>query len=76
MSYLAVGRKYGVSDNAVTWWDNTQARHVGYVPRDSSDVFRDAVYARTPDPDPHDPAAVYQGGSFVTAGIPMTAHNK
>ena len=34
---------FGMSDNAVTWWDNAQARHVGYVPQDSSDVFRDAV---------------------------------
>ena len=58
---------YGMSDNAITWWDNAQASHVGYVPRDSSDVFREAVYARTPEPDPADPAVIYQGGSFVVA---------
>jgi uronate dehydrogenase len=59
---------FGMSDNAVTWWDNAQARHVGYVPQDSSDVFREAVYARTPVPDLSDPAVQFQGGGFVKAG--------
>jgi len=59
---------FGMSANAVTWWDNRHARHIGYVPQDSSDVFRDAVYARTPPPDLADPAAIYQGGGFVKAG--------
>ena len=58
---------FGMSDNAVTWWDNSRARHVGYVPQDSSDVFREAVFARTPAPDLNDPAAIYQGGGFVKA---------
>ncbi len=59
---------FGMSDNAVTWWDNRCARHIGYMPQDSSDVFRDAVYARTSAPDPTDTAAQYQGGGFVKAG--------
>lgn len=59
---------FGMSDNAVTWWDNAQARHVGYLPQDSSDVFREAVYARTPAPDLSDPAVQFQGGGFVKAG--------
>ena len=59
---------FGMSDNAVTWWDNSRARHIGYVPQDSSDVFRDAVYARTTNPDLKDPVAQYQGGGFVVAG--------
>jgi uronate dehydrogenase len=59
---------FGMSNNAVTWWDNSKARHVGYVPQDSSDVFRDAVYARTPAPDLNDPAVQFQGGGFVKAG--------
>jgi uronate dehydrogenase len=59
---------FGMSDNAVTWWDNRRARHIGYVPRDSADVFREAIYARTPDPDLTDPAARLQGGAFVRAG--------
>ncbi len=65
---------FGMSDNAVTWWDNSSARHVGYRPQDSSDVFKEAVYARTPEPDVTDPAVQYQGGGFVFSGIPMTAH--
>jgi uronate dehydrogenase len=59
---------FGMSDNAVTWWDNSQARHVGFVPQDSSDIFREAVYARTPAPDLSDPAVQFQGGGFVKAG--------
>lgn len=58
---------FGMSDNAVTWWDNSRARHVGYQPQDSSDVFREAVFERTPTPDPTDPVALYQGGGFVKA---------
>jgi uronate dehydrogenase len=59
---------FGMSDNAVAWWDNASVRHVGYVPQDSSDVFRDAVYARTPEPDLSSPAVQFQGGGFVLAG--------
>jgi uronate dehydrogenase len=59
---------YGMSDNATTWWDNTPARHIGYRPRDSSDVFRDAVEARQQTLDRGDPAVVYQGGAFVRTG--------
>jgi uronate dehydrogenase len=59
---------YGMSDNPLTWWDNTPARHVGYRPRDSSEVFRAAVDARQPDIDPKNPVALYQGGGFVAKG--------
>ncbi|MBC7436200.1 MAG: NAD(P)-dependent oxidoreductase [Bdellovibrionales bacterium] len=59
---------YGMSDNAVTWYDNSRARHIGYRPQDSSDIFRQAVYARTPEPDLKNPVARYQGGGFVVAG--------
>ena len=59
---------FGMSDNAVTWWDNSRARHIGYVPKDTSDIFRDAVFAATVAPDLKDPVAIYQGGGFVAAG--------
>lgn len=59
---------FGMSDNPVTWWDNARARHLGYMPKDSSEPFREAVYARTPQPDPGDPVAVFQGGAFVRMG--------
>ena len=59
---------FGMSDNAATWWDNSRARHVGYRPQDSSDIFREAVFARTSSPDLKDPVVQYQGGGFVVAG--------
>ena len=60
---------YGVSDNPVTWWDNgSHARHVGYVPQDSSEPFAAAIHASTPAPDLSDPAVRFQGGGFVKAG--------
>jgi uronate dehydrogenase len=57
-----------MSNNAVTWWDNAQANHIGFKAQDSSDVFRDAVYARTTEPDLTDPAVQFQGGGFVKQG--------
>lgn len=59
---------FATSNNSVSWWDNRLARHVGFVPQDSSDVFREAVYARTAAPDLNDPTAIYQGGAFVRQG--------
>lgn len=59
---------FGMSNNAVSWWDNRLAKHVGFVPQDSSDVFRDAVFARTPVPDATDPAVIHQGGAFLKMG--------
>jgi uronate dehydrogenase len=59
---------YGVSDNAVTWWDNAPARHIGFRPRDSSEPFRAAVESRQPQLDLEDPAVQFQGGAFVTRG--------
>jgi uronate dehydrogenase len=59
---------YGMSDNPLTWWDNTPARHIGYRPRSSSERFRAEVEARQPVIDPTEPAARYQGGAFVTKG--------
>ncbi len=60
---------YGMSDNATTWWDNTSARHIGYRPQDSSDIFRAQAEERQPSIDTTDPAAVYQGGAFVRTGF-------
>jgi len=59
---------YGMSDNRLTWWDNTPARHVGFRPQDSSEPFRAQVEARQPRIDLTDPAAVCQGGAFVKMG--------
>lgn len=59
---------YGMSDNPLTWWDNTPARHVGFRPLDSAEVHRAAVEARQPRIALDDPAAVFQGGGFVKQG--------
>ncbi|MCD0504424.1 NAD-dependent epimerase/dehydratase family protein [Bordetella petrii] len=58
---------YGASANRDSWWDNRQAAHLGFAPRDSSETFRAAVETQ-PAPDPADPATQYQGGAFVKAG--------
>jgi uronate dehydrogenase len=57
---------YGVSDNAVRWWDNAQAAHLGFEARESSRVFAD----RFPLPGPRDasPEYVYQGGPWILGG--------
>lgn len=59
---------YGMSDNTTTWWDNTSARHIGYRPRDTSEIFRAQVEARQAPLDRSDPAVIYQGGAFVRTG--------
>lgn len=59
---------FGASDNAVTWWDNGKAAHIGFKPRDSSEPQRARVEAANPPLDPADPVAIYQGGAFVRAG--------
>ena len=59
---------YGMSDNSTKWWDNTAASHIGYRPRDSSERFRAAIESRQPTIDRNDPAALYQGGGFVSKG--------
>ncbi|MBH3411135.1 NAD-dependent epimerase/dehydratase family protein [Pseudomonas putida] len=58
---------YGASDNRTFWWDNRHAAHLGYQPKDTSEVFRAAVEAK-PAPAADDPSMVYQGGAFVAAG--------
>ena len=59
---------FGMSDNPLSWWDNTPARHIGYRPQDSSAPFRAAIEARQQQIDPKNPVAIYQGGGFVTKG--------
>ena len=58
---------YGASNNLKVWWDNRYAAHLGFSPKDTSEVFRDKVEAQ-PMPAANDPSMVYQGGAFVTAG--------
>jgi len=58
---------YGMSANRDKWWDNGKAAHIGFRAQDSSEPFRAKLEA-FPGLDPSDPAALYQGGAFVTAG--------
>ena len=58
---------YGMSANRDRWWDNRNAAHLGYVPTETSEIFRAQVEAQPPLP-ADDPAALYQGGAFVKAG--------
>jgi uronate dehydrogenase len=59
---------YGMSDNALIWWDNTPARHIGFRPQDSSERFRGDIEQRQAPLDASDPATRYQGGAFVRTG--------
>jgi len=58
----------GVSANARLWWDNTPARHLGYVPQDSSAPWAAEIERTEPAADTGDPACIYQGGAFVRQG--------
>jgi uronate dehydrogenase len=63
---------YGVSRNARSWYDNSNAARLGYRPRDDSEAFAAEVLARE---NPGDPTAErYQGGAFtVEEEIPNPA---
>lgn len=59
---------FGASNNSVTWWDNSRARHVGYHPQDSSDIFKESIYNDSTNPDLNSPAVQKQGGAYVCMG--------
>jgi uronate dehydrogenase len=59
---------FGTSDNDTSWWDNSKAAHLGYVPKVSSSQFAANFPDSAERPAKDDPASIYQGGPFVTAG--------
>ena len=59
---------FGVSDNRDKWWDNRNAAHLGYAPRDSSERFRARIEAEAVEPDPTGRAVRFQGGVYVEKG--------
>lgn len=61
---------YGISDNRERFFNNDKARHIGYVPRDSAEDYREKVEAATEPGDPHHPAVEYVGGVFCDMGHP------
>jgi uronate dehydrogenase len=52
---------YGISDNARAWFDNTNARRLGYRPQDKSEAYAREVLERD-GPRGTSPADIYQGG--------------
>jgi len=59
---------FGTSDNAVKWWDNKHASHLGYVPQHSSADYAGNFPDSADYPAAGDAPTIYQGGPFVTAG--------
>ncbi len=57
---------YGMSDNERAWWDNSNARRLGYTPRDRSEHYAVKVLSEH-SADTGDPLAdALQGGAFVS----------
>jgi uronate dehydrogenase len=61
---------FGMSDNAVKPVDNSKAGHLGYVPQDSSEPFREAIESSSDAADSMAPATRLLGGWFVDLGHP------
>ena len=55
---------YGISDNRERIFSNEPSRHIGYVPQDSAEPYREKVEAAHPPGDPFDPAVEFAGGVF------------
>jgi uronate dehydrogenase len=52
---------YGISDNARTWFNNSNARRLGYRPQDRSEAYAKEILERE-GPLGTSPADIYQGG--------------
>lgn len=61
---------FGMSDNTVKPVDNGLAGHLGYVPQDSAEGYRDKVEAATDPVDPRAPDVRLLGGWFIKLGHP------
>lgn len=59
---------FGTSDNAVKWWDNRKASHLGFRPKDSSSQFAHNFPDSGAYPPDDDPVSLYVGGRFVYDG--------
>jgi uronate dehydrogenase len=54
---------YGVSNNTRSWYDNSNARRLGYKPQDDSEIYaRDILAKEGPG---HAIGELYQGGAFT-----------
>ena len=59
---------YGVSGNPRAWYDNSNAKRLGYKPQDNSEAWAEEVL-RNEKPATDLLAEQYQGGTFVSAEI-------
>ena len=57
---------YGVSDNADSWWDNSNARRFGYKPQGQAEKYRDSAMAAQTALLPDPIGDRYQGGTFCS----------
>ena len=60
---------YGASDNKASWWDNSKAAYLGWVPQDSSEPWRAEMEAKEDPSTPDDFRVRYQGGRFCADDI-------
>ncbi|MDI9332802.1 MAG: NAD(P)-dependent oxidoreductase [Cytophagales bacterium] len=58
---------YGASNNKHSWWDNSKAAHLGFVPKDNTEAWRTSREAMPALP-ASDPARIYQGGGYTKMG--------
>ena len=56
---------YGVSDNKRSWYDNSNARRLGFLPQDDAELYAAEVLAKDKPGDPR--TEMFQGGTFVLA---------
>lgn len=64
---------YATSNNDQQWWDNSRAAFLGWKPKDNAANWRAEILAAAKPDSATDPAVIYQGGAFVTAGHPDDA---
>ena len=57
---------YGASDNAASWWDNSNARRLGYKPQGQAEAFREQAMAAQAKLPPDPVGDRFQGGPFCS----------
>ncbi|MDB9991244.1 NAD(P)-dependent oxidoreductase [Amylibacter sp.] len=60
---------YGVSNNDRKTVNNTNASHIGYLPKDNAEKYATKIFTEEPMLDPHDKGSIYQGGPFASVEL-------
>ena len=60
---------YGASDNAASFWDNSNVAWLGWQPQDNGDEFRTKIDATCDKPPADAPEVIFQGGTFCVDDI-------